>query len=88
MDIQHIDTERILGEPNTILDDEYWLTYLDSLDMDESQKVECVATVWNAMWAFASLAFQANPIQQVGIDCGQNPEIDKDQTSDSKDVIQ
>ena len=88
MDIQQIDTERILDKPNSGLDEEHWLKYLDTLDMDDNRKIECVTTVWNAMWAFASLAFQISPIQQVGVDCGQNSITRENEPSKDQDLVQ
>ena len=87
MDIQQIDTERILGEPTIGLDQEYWLQYLKGSDMRDCDKAECVLTVWNAMYAVASLGYRQNPIQQVDADCGQLEKSSSKSQADSDKLL-
>ncbi|WP_300037223.1 hypothetical protein [uncultured Roseobacter sp.] len=70
LSFDEIDTDRLTERSLIEADYERFAHFLDGLDASEAEKREFVQTVWNIVFAVASLGFQSHPIQIVEKICG------------------
>ena len=72
MDIQQIDTERILGPTAPGFDYDEWSKFLKEVDASEEWKQEYARLSWNLIFQATLFVKGMHPVQQTDHECGLN----------------